>query len=182
MGLQTGSYHPLEEFTHLVGNTHRPVRRRRIRRSAFFPQQHQTCRTPCPWVDGIRHLENSCRSRGTKVSIDSAQTRPGIPTGPGATSRDAILFVATSNSSSVTRSSSFHSVHAVPSMVVGTGVDVSLLYRRGNRVPITFSSNTGSMFSASGGPKVAVFSSLYDRASPTDLNRPIRSAHPKTEL
>ena len=85
------------------------------------------------------------------MSIDSVQTQHGIPSGPGATSRDAILFAASSNSSSVTRSSSFYSVSVVPSVVVGAGADVSLLSRRGNRVPVTLSSNAGSMFSVSGG-------------------------------
>ena len=116
------------------------------------------------------------------MSIDSVQTQHGIPSGPGATSRDAILFAASSNSSSVTRSSSFYSVSVVPSVVVGAGADVSLLSRRGNRVPVTLSSNAGSMFSASGGgAKVAVSSSQCDRAPPTDLNRPIRSVDPRTE-
>lgn len=33
--------------------------------------------------------------------VDSAQTRPGIPSGPGATSREAILFDASSTHSTV---------------------------------------------------------------------------------
>jgi hypothetical protein len=37
------------------------------------------------------------------VSIVSAQARPGIPSRPGATSRDAIFLVASRSSSSVTR-------------------------------------------------------------------------------
>ena len=41
--------------------------------------------------------------------IDSAQTRSGIPSGPGATSREAILFFASSSSSSATSISSSHS-------------------------------------------------------------------------
>ena len=51
--LQTGGYPPFEEFAHLDEKTHRPVRRRRVRRSALFPQQHETRRTPRPWVGAL---------------------------------------------------------------------------------------------------------------------------------
>ena len=69
------------------------------------------------------HLVNRCCRRGAKVVIDYAQTRPRIPSGPGVTSRDAILFVASRSSSCVTCSSSLHSVVVVSSK--GEGVVLS---------------------------------------------------------
>jgi hypothetical protein len=91
------------------------------------------------------------------VSIISAQTRPGIPSGPGATSRNAIFLVASRSSSSVIRNSSLHSVviGAIPlssSETVAEGGPgcPAQLSRRGNRVPTTLSSSTGSIFAVSG--------------------------------
>jgi hypothetical protein len=108
------------------------------------------------------------------VSIVSTQTWPGIPPGPGATSRDAILFVASSSSSSVTRSSSLHSVavDATPSSsseVVeedGPGCPTQLSCR-GNRVPMTLSSSSGSMFAVSGGAEGRLLVTQAARTCPS---------------
>ena len=94
---------------------------------------------------------NRCHRRGAKVVIDSAQTRPGIPSGPGATSREAILFVALRSSSCVTRSSSLHSV--VSPEGEDSPVCLALLSRLRNRVPMTLASNAGSMLAVSGGAR-----------------------------
>jgi hypothetical protein len=105
------------------------------------------------YTPSLRHRVYRLCRRGARVFIDSAQTRPEIPSGPDVTSpRDTILFVAASNSSSVTRSSSLHSVI---SLEWGDGVLLALPLsvqsrRRGNRVPRTLSSNPGSIFAVSG--------------------------------
>jgi hypothetical protein len=81
--------------------------------------------------------------------IDSAQTRLGDPSGPGATSREGIFLVATESSSSVTASFSRHSTDRVKD-------DRDYLATwscRRNKVPITSASNSGSMFAVSGGPR-----------------------------
>lgn len=102
--------------------------------------------------------------------IDSAQTRPGIPSGPGATSpRDAVHFVAAKSSSCVTRSSSLHTVVS-PERENGVHPASSLLLSsrcRGNKVPMTLASNTGSMFAINGG---------WVRQSQLSLNHPLNSA------
>jgi hypothetical protein len=60
-------------------------------------------------LPSLRYLVNRLCRWGARVFINSAQTRPGIPSGPGVTSpRDAILFIAAKSSSWVTRSSSLH--------------------------------------------------------------------------
>jgi hypothetical protein len=94
-----------------------------------------------------------CR-RGARVFIDSVQTRFGIPSGLDVTlPRDAILLVAAKSSSWVTRNSS---LHFMVSLRWEDGVrlvlPLSLLSRRrGNKVPMTLASNTGSMFAVNGG-------------------------------
>jgi hypothetical protein len=106
------------------------------------------------YTPSLRHLVNRLCRWGARVFIDSAKTRPGIPSGPGVTSpRDAILFVAAKSSSWVTRSSS---LHFMVSLRWKDGVrlvlPLSLLSRRrGNKVPTTLASNPGSMFVVNGG-------------------------------
>lgn len=83
--------------------------------------------------------------------IDSARTQPGIPSGSGAALRNAILFVASKNSSSVTRSSSPHFVVVVVPLEEEDGHDcLASLSCRGNKVPMTLASNIGSMCVVSG--------------------------------
>jgi hypothetical protein len=55
------------------------------------------------------HLLKRCRRREAIRSIVSAQIQPGIPSGPDATSREAIFFTALMSSSLVISSSSLHS-------------------------------------------------------------------------
>jgi hypothetical protein len=125
------------------------------------------------------------------VSVVSAQARPGIPSGPGTTSRDAIFLVASCSSASVTRSSCLHSVvvGALPQFSSeavaegGPGCPAQLSCR-GNGVPMTLSGTTGSIFPVSGGrgaKVVACWSRSYT-ASPTDRIRPTLLVPSKTEL
>jgi hypothetical protein len=101
-----------------------------------------------------------CR-QGARVFIDSAQNWPGIPSGPDVTSpRDSILFVAASNSSSVTRSSSLHPEISLEWEDGVLALSLSVQSRRhGNKVPRTLSSSPGSVFAVSGGGAVVSASS-----------------------
>jgi hypothetical protein len=65
---------------------------------------------PRGYAPFLRQRLKRCRRQGAIRSIVSAHIRPGIPSGPGATSREAIFFTALINSSFViSSSSSLHS-------------------------------------------------------------------------
>jgi hypothetical protein len=106
------------------------------------------------YTPSLRHLVNRLCRRAARVFIDSAQTRPVIPSGPCVTSlRDAILFVAAKSSFWVTRSSSLYSMVSLRwEDVVRLVLPLSLLSRRrGNKVPMTLANNPGFMFAVTGG-------------------------------
>jgi hypothetical protein len=111
-------------------------------RSFFFNRTSFAVRHARGYTPSLRHLVKRCRRRCTKMLMDSAQTRPGISSRPGATSRGAILIVAFKSSSSVTSISSFYSTVQVED---GRTPLTLLSSCQGNNVPMTLASNTGSI-------------------------------------
>jgi hypothetical protein len=106
------------------------------------------------YTSSLRHLVNLLCRLGARIFIDSAQTRPGIPSVLSVTSpRDAILFVIAKSSSWVTRSSSLHSMVSLRwEDGVRLVLPLSLLSRRrGNKVPMRLVRHPGSMIAVSGG-------------------------------
>ena len=89
--LQTGGYHPFEEFAHLVEKTHRPVRRRRVRRSAPLSAAARDSpyatsvgrRLPSGiWRTGAADGEPRCRSTPSRLGMGShpdPAPRRGMP-------------------------------------------------------------------------------------------------------
>ena len=117
-------------------------------RPSFFSRTSFAIRHARGYTPSLRHLVRRRRRRGAMMFINSAQARPGIPSGPGVTSREAILFVASSSSSSVTSISFFHSTVPVED---DRAYLTSLSSCRGHNIPMTLASNTGSILAVSGG-------------------------------
>ena len=117
-------------------------------RPSFFSRTSFAIRHARGYTPSLRHLVRRGRRRGAMMFINSAQARPGIPSGPGVTSREAILFVASSSSSSVTSISFFHFTVPVED---GRAYLTSLSSCRGHNILMTLASNTVSILAVSGG-------------------------------